>query len=54
MIYLSLLMNYLINPCLWNVINFEMLLTNQEVYGEVSSCDKVNLPNAVNSILERD
>jgi len=31
-----------------------MSLTNQEVYEEVSSCDKVNLPNAVNSILERD
>ena len=35
-------------------LNFEMLLTAQEVYEEISSCDKDNLQNAVNSILKKD
>lgn len=34
-------------------LNFEMLLTAQEVYEEISSCNKDNLQNAVNSILKK-
>lgn len=34
-------------------LNFEMLLTAQEVYEEISSCNKENLQNAVNSILKK-
>ena len=34
-------------------LNFEMLLTAQEVYEEISSCNKENLKNAVNSILKK-
>ena len=30
-----------------------MLLTAQEVYEEISSCNKDNLQNAINSILKR-
>ena len=30
-----------------------MILTAQEVYGEISSCNKENLQNAVNSILKK-
>ena len=34
-------------------LNFEMVLSAQEVYEEISSCDKDNLQNAVNSILKK-
>ena len=34
-------------------LNFEMILTSQEVYEEISSCNKENLQNAVNSILKK-
>ena len=34
-------------------LNFEMLLTAQEVYEEISSCNKDNLQNTVNSILKK-
>ena len=34
-------------------LNFEMILTSQEVYEEISSCNKENLQNAVNGILKK-
>ena len=34
-------------------LNFEMVLTAQEVYTEISDCNKDNLENAVNSILKK-
>lgn len=34
-------------------LNFEMILSAQEVYEEISSCNKDNLQNSVNSILKK-
>ena len=34
-------------------LNFEMILSAQDVYEEISSCNKDNLQNSVNSILKK-